>query len=528
MQIGDIGDYIRRARQALNERRFDDARGIYQQILQMDPAQPRAWLALSAISQSQGDFRESVCAVRSAVPAWKRSGSQQFITELSMRLLVLGEYKEARDLIASADWSDPVVLRYSMGLVQYLGLTEAHEDALRLADYAMARSKNPPASLVFARANALRYLGRLQEATEAYERCIGTNPLHAEAHWTLAHHQASPVTGQRVARIRKALAHTNSDSEEAIYLNYALFKELDDAGEYQEAWEALQRGARLKRARLNYSSSEYAESYAAMQAMCDSSFLLDKRSGQTGADTQAPVFIVGLPRSGTTLLERMLGNHPDIISAGELNDFPNQLCWETNQFLAEVPSSDALYACRTLDFAKLGSGYLERTSWRRGLASRVIDKLPNNFLYAGFICKALPEARIVCVKRNPMDACFSLFKHLFSSSAYSYSYDLQETATHYRNFAKLLSHWEEILPDQMIQVDYEDLIAAPEQSLQKVIGHCGLPWVGNLERIQDNLAPSATASSSQVREEVHAKGIGAWRRYEVEMAPVTAIFSSAS
>ncbi len=524
MQNQDISAHVQRGRQAMMERRFDDARAIYQQILALDPAQPRAWLALSALAQREGDFRESVRTTRFAVPAWKQSGNHQFITELCMRLLILGEYKEARDIIASADWSDPVVLHYSAGLIQYLGLSEAHEEALSLADYAIARSRNPSAPLVFARANALRYLGRLQEATEAYERCIAMDPLHAEAHWTLAHHQASSVPGQRVTRIRKAMAHTGPGSEEAIYLNYALFKELDDAGEYSEAWGALQRGARLKRAGLRYSSSKDGESYAAMQAMCDKSFLLDRRPRQAGADAAAPIFIVGLPRSGTTLLERMLGNHPELISAGELNDFPSQLCWETNQFLEEVPSSRILNACRTIDFAKLGSGYLERTSWRRGTAARIIDKLPNNFLYAGFICKALPEARIICVKRNPMDACFSLFKHLFSGSAYSYSYDLEETIAHYQSFAKLLSHWEDVLPEQMIRVDYEDLVATPEQSLQEVIGHSGLPWFGNLERIQDNRAPSATASSSQVRSAVHTKGIGAWRQYEAEMAPVSAVF----
>lgn len=509
----DIGHYVQLARKALGERRFQDARSIYRKILELDPNQPRAWLALSALAQTEGDFREAVQSVRSAAGAWKSSGTQAFVTELCMRLLVLGEYKQARDIIAGADWSDPIVLRYSMGLVQYLGLAEAHEEALQLADHALSKLQDAPAALVFARANALRYLGRMEEAADAYERCLAIDPLHAEAHWTLAHHRRSQPASARVPRIRRAIAHTQAGTEDAIYLHYALFKELDDAGDTKEAWRALEAGARMKRASLRYEADAFDAGYRALEALCSREFLSSQRP-QAGSDaTHTPIFIVGLPRSGTTLLERMLGNHPQVRSAGELNDFPLQLSWETNRFLGESPSRTTLEACRNIDFAALGNGYLQRTAWRAQGAPFLIDKLPNNIVHAGFIHKALPQAKIICLRRNPMDSCFSTFKHLFSGNAYPYSYDLQEMAAHYHRFSQLVEHWKSAIDGSFLALDYERLVIQPEEAVQEVARFCGLSYQPEMLDLKGNASPSATASASQVREAVHPRNLGGWKRY---------------
>lgn len=516
MQNPDIGAYVQRGRQAMAERRFDDARGIYKQILELDPAQPRAWLALSALAQSQGDFRESVRAVRSAVPAWKRSGSQQFITELSMRLLVLGEYKEARDLISSANWSDPVVLRYSMGLVQYLGLAGAHREALELADHALSSVGNAPSSLVFARANALRYLGRMQEATETYERCIALDPLHAEAHWSLAHHSASNLPGIRIPRIRKAISHTQPDSEDTIYLQYALFKELDEAGDTAEAWRVLEKVTASKRTRVRYVESSYERGYQGLLEIFDNAFCEQLDSNSIEMPTHTPIFVVGLPRSGTTLLERMLGNHPDVTLAGELSDFPQQLSWEMNRFISEAPEPD-LDRLSSVDFSSLGRNYLARTAWRTDGAKYLVDKLPNNLVNAGLIRRALPAAKIICLRRGAMDSCFSTFKHLFSDGAYPYSYSLPEMARHYHRFSRLIEHWQTTMPDAFLCVDYEELVEKANETLAKVARFCGLIPHSNMTAIERNLSPSATASSSQVREGVHSRNIESWRKYEAQL-----------
>lgn len=512
MEKQDIDSLVRSARQALNEQRFDDARAIYGRILQLDPAQPRAWLALSALAQREGQFRDSVRSARAAGEAWRRSGSHAFLTEVSMRLLVLSEYQQVHDLITQADWSDPVVLRYSMGLVQYLGLAEAHQAALKLADHAIERLGDAPVALVYARATALRHLGRMQEATDAFEQCIAMDPLHAQAHWSLAHHERSSRPGSRVLRLRKAIGHVSAESEDAIYLQYALFKELDDADDTAEAWKALEKGARMKRTTLRYDAATDDRRHEALIALCDGEFFRAPAvPSESGAHT--PIFIVGLPRSGTTVVERMLGSHPDVRSAGELNDFIAQLAWEADRFLGEPLAAPGLDAVSRIDFESLGQGYLQRTAWRTQGAPVLIDKLPNNVLHAGFIHRALPTARIICVRRNAMDSCFSTFKHLFSGNAYAYSYDLGEMMAQYRRFQRLLTHWGNTLPDRWLVADYEDVVNDPQAWARRLAEFCGIDYSDAMIRIEENPAPSATASSSQIRQPVHARNVGSWERY---------------
>ena len=514
MQNPDIGTYVQRGRQAMAERRFDDARAIYQQMLALDPAQPRAWLALSALAQAQGDFRESVRAARAAVPAWRNSRSLQFITELTRRLLILGEYQQVREIIASADWSDPVVLRYSMGLVQYLGLAEAHQEALDLAEHALSRIRNAPASLVLARANALRYMGRMKEATDAYEHCLALDPLNAEAHWSLAQHERSSIPGGRIQRLRKAIAHTAQGSEEAIYLHYALFKEQDDAGDVAEAGRALMAGARMKRATFHYDPAHHEASIQQLLRLCSPEFLgRTKREAPGPKDAHIPIFIVGLPRSGTTLLERILGNHPEVISGGELNDFPLQLSWETGRFHGEYLGPKSLEACAEVDFESVGKGYLDRTRWRAEGKRYLIDKLPNNVMHAGFIHMALPNAKIICMRRERKDSCFSTFKHLFSGSAYPFSYELGEMFNHHDRFIRLIEHWGAVLDERFMSVDYEQLAGSPADVVPQVAKFCGLAYQPEMLNLLGNAAPSATASSSQIRQPIHAGGVGGWRRY---------------
>ena len=234
---------------------------------------------------------------------------------------------------------------------------------------------------------------------------------------------------------------------------------------------------------------------------------------------------MGLPRSGTTLLERILGNHREVRSAGELNDFPLQFSWETDCFTSESIGQRPLGASVGIDFLSLGCGYLQRTAWRSHGARFLIDKLPNNFVHAGFIHKALPQAKLICLRRSPMDSCFSTFKHLFSGNAYAYSYDLHEMAAHYGRFRTLQSHWERVMPQGMLTVDYEDLVTQPEASARRIADFCGITFDAAMIGIEHNPAPSATASSSQIREGVHSRNVDSWKRYERQLQPLQQVIS---
>ena len=236
-------------------------------------------------------------------------------------------------------------------------------------------------------------------------------------------------------------------------------------------------------------------------------------------DGPQPIFIVGLPRSGTTLLERVLGGHPEVADAGELRDFTAQLRWMTELPGTNHPDAALVRAARGIDFAALGERYLSHTRWHARGNAFYTDKLPANFLNAGFIAQALPGARILHMARAPMDACFSNLKELFGA-AYPHSYDQGEMAEHYVRYRALMAHWHAAFPGRILDVSYEALAADPERVAREVLAFCGLPWDEAVLAPEQRAGAVATASTAQVREPIHSRFVGQWRRYEGRLGPL--------
>lgn len=486
---------------------------VYQSIVQLDPAQVDAWLRLSMLERATGHYRAALEYVRSAAAAVAAKRAWKHLAEVSLQLLHFDEIEQAHELIASADWAAPDVVRQSPTLSQHLWLCGNYRAALEMID-ASSRRVQPNPLLSYSRANALRYCGRLDEATAEFERCIALAPDYAPAHWSLAYHCPSQPRGSRVDRIRSALAAVQAGSLDQADLCYALFKELDDLGDTQGAWQALQRGAATKRRLLRYDPLKQREAVQGLRRMANATFVAATAvTTLPRGDSQVPIFIVGMPRTGTTLLERVLGGHSQVASAGELNDFSSALSWESDHFFAGADDPRSLAKLGGVDFAAVGRRYLQRTVRHRGAHTFVIDKNPANFLNAGFIARALPEARIICLVRNPMDACFSNLKELFAGDAYPYSYDLDELADHYHQFLKTLAHWQLVLGPRFHAVHYEQLVATPEPVARAVMAFCGLAYEAGCIDVEKNVTPVATASSSQVRQPIHARFLDAWKPY---------------
>ena len=495
---------------------LDEARAAYSIILAASPRQIMVQLRLSALEQAAGRYCASRLHALQAGETISQTQRWEGLPHVTLRLLAFDERELVQRMVLSADWSSPQVLAQAPTLSQHLDLCGREEEALRLLA-AADRRVHPSHLLEYSRADALRHRGRMDEATAAYERCIALAPSFPHAHWSLAHHAPASPGLARVARIRRALADPQQNASTRTYLHYALFKELDAAGEVETAWTELQAGAELRHAMQPYDA---APEEAGLTALMNEANRLPRAASATAEHARVPIFIVGMPRTGTTVLERILGGHTRVADGGELNDFQHAASLASNRFIQLPLGAGDLAALANVDPGAIGRNYLERTGLRYAGKSHLIDKNPLNFFAAGLIAKALPQARILCLVRDPVDACFSNLKELFAPGAYGYSYDLQDLADHYARFRRLLEHWRSALPEQFHVVAYEDLVADPVQETERAMRFCGLPPEPECADITRNLSRASTASSSQVRQPIHARNVGAWRRYRQHLQPM--------
>lgn len=478
-------------------------------ITTLDPHQPMAWLTLARLAYDERRCRGAVGYARHAAAAVRESGDWRWLPDAALFLQGLGESLLAVELLKAADQEHPAVTAAAGRIAQCFGQADFHDDALRVLDAALGRSEPTP-TLSFMRATTLRHLGRKAEATAEFQRCLRLAPGYAAAMLMLAQHDPAADPQGQIARIRQALQqYPRPNALNTALLDYALFIHLHAAGDTRNAWDALAHGAATKRRGLVWQPEREEERIDAIRRVCQASFL---EPVPTAGGGPVPIFVVGQPRTGTTVLERILGNHSQVASAGELNDFHLQLCWEAD-LLVEHVDPLLLRACPSLDFGAIGRGYRQRTGWRAKGRRFLIDKMPINFWYAGLIHKAMPDARIVCLVRDPLDTCFSNLKELFSGNAYPYSYDPLEAAAQHLRFRQLLQYWDEVMPGVVLTVRYEDMVRDPLPMARRVMEHCGMPFEPGCVDLLRNQAPSATASSSQVREQIHSRSIGAWRRY---------------
>lgn len=494
---------------------LDAARDTYKKILAGSPRQIMVQIRLSEIEQRAGHYRVARAHALEAaetIAATKRWEGLSFVTA---NLLVFDERDLVRNLIARPEWGDVRVVRQSPVLSQQLWLCGDEEASLRMLDIAARRVVADP-RLAYSRAIALQHLGRIAQATEAFEECLRIAPDYALAHWSLAYHSPSVPPGVRVERIRAALGH-NYDQMDRAMLHYALYKELDDAGQGEMAWAELEAGATAMRDMLRYSAIAFdADVDASLSGVNVWPAAAPKPEGG-----RTPVFIVGMPRTGTTLLSRILGAHPSVADGGELNALEHAIAESVDRFV-DLPLQQAtIDALRGTDARAVAEAYMRRTSGYYGdNATHLIDKNPMNVFAAGLIAEAMPDARILCMVRGAMDTCYSNLRQLFQNGAFAYSYDQRQLAERYAVFRRVVDHWQERLPANFLAVSYESLVESPIETSKRALEFCGLDFDPVYTDITRNTSPSATASSTQIRDSIHVHGIGEWRRHEERLAPL--------
>ncbi len=369
----------------------------------------------------------------------------------------------------------------------------------------------------FNRAAVGCFLGELEAAEADYDRSIALAPGDAQAHLNRSVLRLQTPERNHIAALERALAQSEGRWTREVPLRYALAKEYEDLGEYARSWQHLSAGAALRRRHLQY---DPRRDLATVEWIRQAFPAITP--GTPGAMSAEPIFILGMPRTGSTLVDRILGSHTGVFSAGELPDFGAALVAAVGQRRGGgVSRQELIAAAAGLDFAALGAEYLRRTRPRTGHTPHFTDKLPINYLYCGLITRALPHARIVHVTRGAMPTCYGMFKVLFEQG-YPYSYDLTELADQYLGYRRLMGHWNEVLPGRLVEVSYESLVADTAGEAQRLCAALGLPWQPQCLAFEKNPAPVATASAAQVRRPIYPGAVSIWRRYERELAPLAA------
>jgi len=361
-------------------------------------------------------------------------------------------------------------------------------------------------------AHVLRTVGRRADSLAAYRKAIAQAPHMGEAYWSIANFKNEALSEAETHAIRLQLGRADVAVEDRYHLHYALGHVLEQAGDYADSWGHYAEGARLRRGEISYSAEATTAQFARTRALMDAAFFA-ARTG-CGCVDEAPIFIVGLPRSGSTLIEQILASHSKVEGTQELSEMAN-----IARSLGRHSRNDDRYpeAIADLDagaLRRLGERYLERTRiYRKSGRPVFIDKMPNNFIHIGLIHLILPRARMIDARRHPMATCFSAFKQHFAKG-HHYSYDLDELGRYYLDYLGLMAHFDAVLPGRVHRVEYERMVGETEAQTRALLRYCGLDFEEACLRFHENARPVRTASSEQVRRPIFRDGLEQWRHYE--------------
>jgi tetratricopeptide (TPR) repeat protein len=371
--------------------------------------------------------------------------------------------------------------------------------------------------------HVLRTVGRRDDAVSAYRHAVSLAPSLGDAYWSLANLKVAALSGDDEAAIQAQLKRSDIDPDDRLHLSYALGKALEDRGAYAGAFEHYAAGAALRRRTLTYDADEQALAVDRSVALYTPEFFAAR--ADAGSSAPDPIFIVGLPRSGSTLIEQILATHSAVEGTMELP--------EIGLFAKSLAEAGAggypgcVASLSHADLRSLGELFLDRTRVQRKLGRPFfIDKMPNNFWHVGLIHLILPRAKIIDARRHPLATCFSAFKQHFAQGQ-SFSYDLADLGRYYRDYLALVGHFDAVLPGRIHRVIYEDLVERTEQEVRRLLEYCGLPFEAACLNFHENDRAVRTVSSEQVRQPIFRQGLDQWRRFEPWLGPLKAALGPA-
>jgi len=448
--------------------------------------------------------------------------------QLAKSLLALSRRTEALTAISHAETIAKQDANIDIHTLDTIGVVNSragqHQHALGFYQKALKKvGDKASADQLYNYATALQFVGDMDNAKDVYHRVLKLEPKHVRTWSSLIYIDKQSKDSNHIEELTSLYNEPSrnvSDANNALHIGHALAKSYEDIGDSTSAMHWLAKAKAPKRKEINYD-------FAVEQAMFDAALTSAKTIAQSASQAlatepteQSPIFVVGMPRTGTTLIDRIISSHSDVTSVGELSDFALALKRETRTSSAYVIDEQTLLAGANANLMAVGKAYRENVANSFPGLKRCLDKMPLNFLSAALIAQAMPDSRIICVRRNPADTILSNYRQLFATSFsyYNYAFDLEDCARYTVAFNQLVESFKALLPDTVfIDVLYEDVITDLETQARRLINFCNLEWQEQCLDFQNNQAPVATASSAQVRAPLYSSSIGRWRFCQEEM-----------
>ncbi|MGH8863221.1 MAG: tetratricopeptide repeat-containing sulfotransferase family protein [Burkholderiales bacterium] len=489
------------------EGRLDEAEHLYRRILRHNPRNVDALRLLALISLKAGRDGEAESLLEKAIA---------LAPDYLLAILDLGRLRKEQDRFGEALQCFDQAIALDPGNVpaHYLRgstLAPASFTQEAIAAYQECLRLRPDhVGALIGLGHVLKAVGRYHEAVASYDACIRQLPDFGETYWSLANLKTYHFDDATIAEMERRVSGTVTVQSEVNFL-FALGKAYEDRGEFERAWEYYRSGNTKQRSEVSYDPVQTESMNDRLVDVFSAEFLQSHRG--VGLADPAPIFIVGLPRSGSTLLEQILASHSQVEGTSELPYLGRVATWLNRNRADGINYPEAVRELQPSNFKSLGEDYLAFAQMhRRSGAARFIDKNPNNFANIGFLSLILPNARVIDARRHPLDACLSCYRQLFAKGQH-FTYDLTEIGEYYLQYQRMMDHWATVLPGQMLTVQYEEVVADFEAQVRRLLEFCGLPWEEACLRFYESDRPVRTPSSEQVRQPIYDRSVGHWRYY---------------
>jgi len=505
---------LARAADLQRQGKLQEAEGIYRKVLTLDPQNVDALRLLATVASEMNQFADAEALLIRCVtiaPDFARAWS-----ELSRAQLKTEQFEQAMASAKKALSLDP----HSAAAFCDLGNTYSKignfEHACAQYRKGLELRPNHPGCLI-GLGNALKTLGQQEDAIQAYRDAVIASPDFGEAAWSLANLKTFRFEDAELRQMEARLENPELPDEPRANFCFALGKAYEDREDYTHAFGYYEQGNSIRRMHESYDPVLTEVVNERIREVFSRQFIESKAG--LGHDSNEPILIVGLPRSGSTLLEQILASHSMVEGTQELPEL-NRVVRSINQGRGDkLVYPEAVGALADEEFRRLGQAYLDRTQRYRLGAPRFTDKMPNNFPSIGFLHVILPNARVINARRHPLDSCLGCYKQLFAKGQ-PFTYDLVEIGEYYLQYQRMMEHWQAVLPGKVLDIDYEDMVREQEVQTRRLLEHCELPWEDQCLQFYQTQRAVNTASSEQVRQPIYSSSVHLWRRYEAQLEPL--------